>query len=111
MADPTAGEATTGVPMAGSNPPCQSEAGEKPDNPMNISPEVTSDESDSDKENKRRKKRVYAGSNEDAEQSASARGHVDVEVNIRGNIMVSVTVNVNHCPLQNLTVRRCNHFK
>ena len=30
VADPTAGEATTGAPMAGSNLPCQSEAGEKP---------------------------------------------------------------------------------
>ena len=111
VADPAAGEAATEAAKTGSNPPCESEAEEISDNPMSISPEVTSDESETDKENKKRKKRVYVGNNEDAEQSTNARGHVDVEVNIRGNIMVSVTVNVNHCPLQNLTVRRFNHFQ
>ena len=110
LENPTAGEAPTKAVDTGSNPPHEPEAEKKDGDPIPISPEVTSDESDTDKENKKTKKRVNTRHNEDAEQGAKAKGHVDIEVNVQGNIDISVTVNVNKCPLQNLKIRRCNYF-
>ena len=112
LENPTAGEAPTEAVNTGSNPPQEPEAEKKDGDPIPISPEVTSDESDSERENNKTKKRVnMSGHNEDTEQGAKVRGHVDLEVNVQGNVDISVTLNVNKCPLQNLRIRRCHYFK
>ena len=108
----SAKEAPTETVETGSNPPPEPEAEKKDGEPIPIPPEVTSDESDSERENNRTKKRVNMSEhNEDTEQGAKVRGHVDLEVNVNGKVDISVTLNINKCPLQNLRIRRCHYFK
>ena len=98
--------------QTGSNPPQELEAEKKEGEPVPLSPPLTSDESDSERENNRPKKRVnMPGRNEENEQGAKIRGHIDLEVNVNGDVDISVTLNINKCPIQNLRVHRCHYFR
>ena len=108
----SAQEAPKEAVETGSNPPQEPGAEMKEGEPIPLSPPVTSDESDSERENNRTKKRVnMSGHNEDTEQGAKVRGHVDLEANVNGNVDISVTLNINKFPLQNLRIHRCHYFK
>ena len=95
----------------GSNPPQEPEAEENEGEHVPRSRPVTPDESDSEKENNRPKRRVnIQGQNEENERGTKIRGHVNLEVNVNGDADISVTLNINKCPIQNLRVRRCHYF-
>ena len=64
---------------------------------------------DSDKENNRPKRKVYM-QEEDNNNGSRIRGNVDLEVNVNGDANITVTLNINKCPIQNLRVRRCHYF-
>ena len=64
---------------------------------------------DSEKENNKPKRKVYI-QEEDNDNESRIRGNVDLEVNFNGDANISVTLNINKCPIQNLRVRRCHYF-
>ena len=77
----TSAQGPTEAVETGSNPPPEPEAEKKEGEPVPLSPQVTSDESDSERENNRTKRRVnMSGHNEDTEQGAKVRGHVDLDL-------------------------------
>ena len=66
---------------------------------------------DSEKENNKPRRKVnIQGQEEDNENEPRIRGNVDLEVNVNGDANISVTLNINKCPIQNLRVRRCHYF-
>ena len=92
----------------GTNPPPEPETEEKEGENVPCSRSVTPD---SEKGNNRPRRKVnIQGQNEENENGPKIWGNVDLEVNVNGDADISVTLNIDKCPIQNLRVRRCHYF-